>query len=222
MKRHLARFARARAAGMPRRGWKVGINVPEVLRHLDLPHPGVGWLDGDQVLASGDVFTSPPNAQLLIEPEVAVHIATAVPQGSDAERARSCIGGLSPALEIVDYHASPDADFDDIVEACMFHAASVIGEASSLDAAQDLGTRWPLLRVGENEAESAREDLVPVDLGELVAFVAAFLAAFDEGLEVGDLILSGSYTAKALAISSGQEAVASHGPLGGVSVRIRE
>lgn len=70
MKRPLARFAKARAAGMPRRGWKVAINVPEVLKLLDLPHSGVGWLDGDHVPASGDVFTSPPNAQLLIEPEM--------------------------------------------------------------------------------------------------------------------------------------------------------
>jgi 2-keto-4-pentenoate hydratase len=222
MKRQLARFERARAAGMPRRGWKVAINVPEVLRHLDLPQSGVGWLDGDRVLRSGDVFAFSPGAQLLIEPEVAVHIATAVPRGSDADRARSCIGGLSPALEIVDYHASPDAGFDDIVEACMFHAASVIGEASSLEAAQELGSRWPILRVDGNETESAREDLVPADFGELVAFVSAFLAEFDEGLEAGDLILSGSYTAKAIAIAPGQEAVADHGPLGGVSVRIRE
>ena len=104
----------------------------------------------------------------------------------------------------------------------MFHAAAVIGEASSLDAAQDPGNQWPLLRVGEHEAESAREDLVPADLGELIAFVAALLAVFGEGLEARNLILSGSWTAQALAISPGQAAPAKRAPLSVERDRIRE
>jgi 2-keto-4-pentenoate hydratase len=219
MKRQLERFASARAQGMPRRGWKIAINVPEVLKHLELPHSGVGWLDGNRVLASGESFSSRADARLLIEPEIAIHVATPVPPGSDAIRARACISGLSPALEIVDY-SNPGAEFDDLVEACMFHAASVIGEMQSPDIAQDLGRAWPILSVGETRAEAPREDLVPSDPGQLVAFVSSFLAEFDEQLEAGDMILSGSYTAKALPIAPGQEAIANHGPLGTVRVRI--
>ena len=39
MARQLDRFRAALADGMPRLSWKIGINVPEVLRRLDLPHP---------------------------------------------------------------------------------------------------------------------------------------------------------------------------------------
>ncbi len=221
MKLQLARFKKASDEGMTRRGWKVAINVPEVLQHLDLPHSGVGWIDGHHVLASGESFKSPADAKLLIEPEVAIHIAVNVSSSSDANAARKCIGGLSPALEIVNY-SDAGAGFDEIVAASMFHAASVVGAVSSLDRASELGSRWPVLHVDDTRAEDPREDLVPADLGEVVAFVAAYLSEFGEGLEAGDLILSGSYTAKALPILPGQEAIADYGPLGRVSVTIAD
>ena len=42
MKLQLQQLAAAQAEGMPRRGWKIGINVPEILKQLSLPHPGLG------------------------------------------------------------------------------------------------------------------------------------------------------------------------------------
>ncbi|MCP5059206.1 MAG: hypothetical protein GY937_21075 [bacterium] len=75
MELQLRSFAAARAEGMPRRGWKIGINVPEVLDQLSLPHPGLGWLDGHQVLSSGSTFQAPPDSRLHIEPEVAIGIS---------------------------------------------------------------------------------------------------------------------------------------------------
>jgi len=190
------------------------------LRHLDLPHSGGGWLDGNQVLSSGDEFISAPDAKLRVEPEVAIFLSKSVPPGCSLDEARDAIAGVSAALEVVDY-SNAGAGFDDIVATSMFHAASVIGSPGPLETAEDLGRLWPTLRVGEVEAEAARDDLVPSDLAELVVFVSAFLAEFDERLEAGDFILSGSYTAKALPISPGQEARADHGPLGEISVRIR-
>jgi 2-oxo-3-hexenedioate decarboxylase/2-keto-4-pentenoate hydratase len=222
IKRQLESFDAALAGGMPRRGWKIAINVPEVLRHLDLSHSGIGWLDGHRVLRSGDHFTAPDAARLLIEPEVAIQIAGDVPRGCSLAEARASIGALCPALEIVDYAKNPGADFDDVVAGCMFHSASVLGMPRSAEVAQALGTRWPLLTVGETRAEAPRKDLVPADLAELVTFASAFLAEFDRELEAGDIILSGSYTARALEIGPGQEAIADHGPLGKVSVRIAD
>ncbi len=102
----------------------------------------------------------------------------------------------------------------------MFHYATVLGPASAPQVAQELGSRWPRLRAGDNLADPPRDDLVPADLGQLVAFVASFLSAFGQSLEPGDLILSGSYTARALSVSPGDEALAEFGPLGTVSVRV--
>jgi 2-keto-4-pentenoate hydratase len=218
MARQLERLRAALAAGMPRAGWKIGINVPEVLERLGLPHSGVGWLDGSRVFADGVELPMRPEARLHVEPEVALRVARAVPPGCPAQLARGHIAAVHPALEVVSY-AKPTAGFDDVLAHCMFHDATVLGPASPPDAVRDLGRAWPVLRVGDRPAEEPRADLVPADLGELLAFAADYLAAFGESLEAGDLVLSGSFTASAVPLAAG-EVVAEYGPLGRVSARI--
>jgi len=215
----LARFQEALAEGMPRRGWKVGINVPEVLRDLELPHPGVGWLNGARILPSGAVLEAPVDTRLHVEPEIAVCVSQRVPAGCSHEVAWKCVSTPYPALEVVNY-AKPSSGLTDVVGHSMFHEAVVLGPPAAPQIAQELGSRWPRLRVGNNLADSPRDDLVSADLGQLVAFVSSFLFAFGQSLESGDLLLSGSYTAKALSISPGDEALAEFGPLGTVSVRV--
>jgi len=218
MERQLERFRAALAGGMPRRGWKIGINVPEVLRRLELPHPGLGWIDGRRVFSDGAELASEPGARLHVEPEVALRLARAVPRGASAELGRDCIGAVHPALEIVDY-ARPGSGLDDVVAHCMFHSATVLGAPAPLATARGLGNSLPLLRVAARSADPPRSDLVPSDLGELVAFAAAYLSAFGLALEAGDLLLSGAYLAKAAALAAGEQAVAEFGSLGSVTAR---
>jgi len=218
MTRQLERLRQARAGGMPRRGWKIGINVPEMLRRLDLPHPGVAWIDGGKVLATGSELEVPPGARLHVEPELAIRLGEAVAPGTAADTAARRIDSVQPALEIVDY-ALPTSGLEDLVAHGMFHRATVLGLPADFATAAELGTRWPALRVGERTGDSPRSDLVPSDLGELVVFAADYLAAFGEALEPGDLILSGSYLARAAPWSAGDEVVADFGPLGAVSAR---
>lgn len=219
MARQLARLREALAGGMPRRGWKIGINVPEVLRRLHLPHPGVGWIDGRRVFGAGAELALRPGSRLHVEPEVAIRVARAVPAGCPPESARKCIDAAHPALEIVDY-ARPGAGLDDVVAHCMFHDATVLGPPGRLEDARGLGYDRPVLRVGDRRSDAPRPDLVPPDPGRLVAFVADYLAAFDQSLEAGDLVLSGSYTAAALPLVAGEEVTAEFGPLGAVSASV--
>jgi 2-keto-4-pentenoate hydratase len=219
MQLQLELLAVAQSKGMPRRGWKIGINVPEVLEQLSLPHPGVGWLNGHNILSSGTTFESPPESQLHLEPEVAIQISSRVEQGSTAELARSHISAVHPALEIVNY-AKPKAGLTDVVSHSMFHEATVLGDPMPAAVALDLGSTWPRLSIAGQEAPSPRSDLVPSDLGELVAFAADFLAAFGESLNDGDLLLSGAYLARASSISAGDSAVADYGKLGVVSMHV--
>ena len=65
-----------------------------------------------------------------------------------------------------------------------------------------------------------RENLVPQDLESLVAFVANYLAEFNESVETNDLILSGSFAAEACPVRIGGTAVANFGPLGLVSASL--
>ena len=232
MERQLAHFARACEAGMPRRGWKVGINVPEILKALDLPHSAVGWIDGNHVLESGGTYTAASGSTLMIEPEVAIFVSRNVGADATLESARGAIGAVAPALEIVDLARAGDGvpDLARVLESSMFHAATVLGPRAPLDRARELGQVWPKLRAElgaaeapgheATESEATRSDLVPADLAEIVRFVGAYLAEFGASLDEGDLILSGSYTAKALPVTAGWEAFAEHGPIGEVRVAI--
>lgn len=219
MELQLQQLATAQAEGMPHRGWKIGINVPEILKQLSLPHPGLGWLNGDQILPSGSTFEAPPDSQLHVEPEVAILISSPVAKGSSAASARSHIGAVHPALELVNY-SRPRSGLTDIVSHSMFHEATVLGDPMPVAEAHELGTTWPRLSIAGQEPSIPRSDLVPSDLGELVAFAADFLAAFEQSLKEGDLLLSGAYLARAPGISAGDSAVAEFGRMGAVSVRV--
>jgi 2-keto-4-pentenoate hydratase len=219
MARQRERLREALAAGMPRLGWKVGINVPEIQRRLDIPHAAVGWLDGRRVVDSGDSLVAVPDARLQVEPEIAIRLGRALPVGASPDDALDAIAEIQLALEIVDY-ARPTRGLDDLLAHCMFHEATVLGPAIPADAVVGLGRDRPRLRSGTGQAEAPRADLVPSDPAELLRFVADFLAAFDERLVEGDLVLSGSYTAKAAPIAAGEGAAADYGPLGTVSVRV--
>jgi 2-keto-4-pentenoate hydratase len=204
---------------MPRCGWKVGINVPEIQKRLALPHAGIGWLDGDQLLRSESVLTASSGARLHVEPEVALRISGRVPEAIPASRARCHIAAVHPALEIVNY-AKPGSGLTDVVAHSMFHEATVLGDAVSLEAVPELGSSWPVLMVDDRPGTPPRSDLVPAELGELVAFAAAYLAAFGQILEDGDLLLSGAFLDRAPGISPGGSAVAEFGPMGSVAARV--
>jgi 2-keto-4-pentenoate hydratase len=145
----------------------------------------------------------------------------AAPRHARNRTALRCIACVHPALEIVDYSKAATG-LDAILGHSMFHFASVIGEARPLSLATGLGTRWPDLTIGAHRFGELRDDLVPGDLGALVAFVASYLAACGQALEENDIVLSGSYMAQAGAVSALQAAAADFGPLGSVSVRLGE
>jgi 2-keto-4-pentenoate hydratase len=217
VRRQLQRLAGERARGMPRRGWKIGINVPEILAGAGLTHAGIGWLSGWNALKSGDSFEPPAGAR--VEAELALHVASPVPPSASAEEALAALSGVAPALEVVDYGLQ-GGSLDDIVAHSMFHAAWVIGSEQPAERAEALGTRWPILQLPGVPPPEIRADLVPEHLGDAAVFAARFLADFGEALEAGDWLLSGSYCARAQAIDGVSEVRADFGRLGDVRLRI--
>jgi 2-keto-4-pentenoate hydratase len=219
MRLQLARLRAALAAGMPRLGWKIGINVPEVQKRAGLPHCGVGWLDGRQRHASGDLLRLQRADRLRAEAELAIRIGSDVRPSMDLAAARRCIAGVCPALEIVDY-GLPGDGLEGVIAHSMFHAATVLGPELPWVPDAGLGVRWPTLRAGEREAAAPRRDLVAEDPAAIALFAAAYLESFGEQLQAGDWILSGSYMAEALPLQAGCEVRADFGALGAVHARI--
>lgn len=205
------------AAGMPRCGWKVGINVPEIQAELGLEHSLVGWLDGDRVFPHSATIPLPSGSLFHVEPELCLRLGEGIAADADLAVARAAVAAIAPALEIVDY-AKPAKSLGAIIEHSMFHSACVLGEwhavpnTGAIDIAKQVR-----LRAGARESEPARVDLVPQDVGEIVLLVAGVLSSAGERLVAGDLILSGSFTAKALPLEPGNTAIAELGLFGAVS-----
>lgn len=219
MQAQLAAYRARLAAGMPRLGWKLGINVPEVLAHFDVSHSAVGWLDGERRLASGTRYTAPEAARLRVEPELCLRLGRDVAAADGPEAARAAVEGVAPALELVDMPAPP-ASLDELVAGSMLHHATVLGDFVAPALPEGLGRDLPVLSVDGAPGPAPRDDLVASDPGVLLHFTAGFLEPFGEALRTGDLLICGSFTAAAPPLAAGQSARADFGPLGHVEVTL--
>jgi len=217
--RQLAALEAALGDRMPRRGWKVAINVPEVLRSLDLHHPCLAWLDGPRRYRSGDVVSVRSGQRLHAEPELCLVLGGGITSDMSADEALARVAAVAPAIELVDY-ALPATDLDAVVAGSAFHAGFAIGAPQPPGLANELAPGLPTLVVPGRESPAARRDLVPLHLGELVRFAAGFLDAFGWCLEDGDLLLSGSFAATAVPLAPGSSATADFGALGSVGVQV--
>jgi 2-keto-4-pentenoate hydratase len=209
------RMRAALAAGMPRLGWKICVNERRARERLGLAAPFVGFLDGTRQLASGGV--SPLPGVGAVEPEIAIRVRSAVAAGASLGEARSAIGCLAPALEIVDYTLGSHS-LAGVVESSSFHCGVVLGAPQPGARAPAIGAGCPHVCKGGARAGTPDPSLVPADLVEIVRLVAEQLARRGERLEAGDWILSGACTAP-VRVDAGDEVSADFGPLGSVSVR---
>lgn len=210
-------FHRRLAGGMPRAGWKICINDRRVQKKLGLEASFVGFLDGSRVLASGDVWPAGAGSVLGVEPEFAIRFRSGVRGGASGDAIRAAIAGVAPAIEVVDWQGAK-FDLATLAASASFHAGFVVGPLRELAEVRPVGEGCPLFRRGDEVIGVPDPDLVPADLAEVVAHVAAFLDARGEAIEAGDWLLCGACTNPAR-VEAGQLVEAGFPGLGTVSVR---
>ena len=214
----LARLEGALRGGMPRAGWKVGLNFPEVRAAMGISDIVVAWIDGQRVLRSGAALPVPADARLHVEAEICLRVSHAIPADAGPDAAWQGIDVMAPALEIVDY-ARSSANLAAMITHCLFHEATVLGAQTGARVHADMGTRLPEVALNGTAVGPPRNDTVPAELGELVAAVARLLGAHQQALEPGDLLLCGSYT-NPVAVAAGDVVTADFGALGTVELRV--
>ena len=96
------------ASGDAPLGWKVGFAAPEMLKQLDISGPLVGFLTRNALVQSGASVSLTGWAKPVAEPEIAVHVTHDVSAGADRDTANVAIGGISPAIEMVDLTEPPE------------------------------------------------------------------------------------------------------------------
>jgi 2-oxo-hept-3-ene-1,7-dioate hydratase len=205
MRAQLQRFRQALARGMPRLGWKIGINDPKMLARLGVDAPVVGWLAGDRAVETDQAYTLVAGTRVSLEAEVAIRLG-----GGGA------IDALAPAFELVNYNL-PGSAFEGIVEHDIFHDAVAFGRRS-LPIALEAGD-WPI--VTRNGKEAARRDpeLLMLEPADAIKHVAATLSRYGECLETGDWVILGSLI-KPIPLRPGDRIEADFGPLGALALSI--
>jgi 2-keto-4-pentenoate hydratase len=202
-------------------GWKVGFGAPAMLKLLNITGPLVGFLTLNARVQSGGNVSLAGWSKPVAEPEIAVHIGRDVPAGVDRATAEAAIAGVSPAIELVDLTAPPE-DPEPILGGNIYQRHVVLagtGPARAGSAADGLTCR--VIRRGSEFARTSDPQANTGEWIDIVRHVADVLAAFDERLRAGEIIITGSVVPP-LAIEPGEDALAFEvEPVGRVAVRFQ-
>ncbi len=221
MRAQLALRRQRLAGGDEPLGWKVGFGAPAMLQQLKISGPLVGFLTRNASLAPGAKVSLSGWSKPVAEPEIAVHIARDIGPGTDRAGTVAAIGGISPAIELVDVTAPPE-DPEEILRGNIYQRHVVL--RANAPAQLDSAANGVVCRVIRRGAEVARTTDPQANTGnwiEIVSHVANVLAAFGETLRAGEIIITGSVVPP-ISIERREDGIAFEAdPIGGVGVRFR-
>jgi 2-keto-4-pentenoate hydratase len=211
-----ARWRERRADGAPRIGWKIGVNDPAMMRRLGLSRSVVGVLARE--IRADAPCRLPDTATVGVEAEIAITMARDLPGGGSVAAAAGAIGGIGPALEIVDVgrlvaELGPLIDGNILHEAVHFGAPPQTRPGASLD-----GVGVTVARNGETLHRAGAADVLG-DLAPIAKLVADTLAEHGESLAEGDRIISGALT-PIVRLRPGDALRAEFGALGALGLEI--
>jgi 2-keto-4-pentenoate hydratase len=217
MRAQLALRGRRIAAGEKSLGWKVGFGAPAAMQKLAIDAPLVGFLLECARVPSGTSIPVGHWTKPVAEAEIAVHMGKDLPGGAGPDAAVAAIAGLGPAIEIADLEFPPD-DVERILAADIYQRHVILGphDASRAGCRLD-GLTCRVSRRGSEVARTTDPQALTGELISIVRHVADVLAALDERLRAGDIIITGSITPP-LWVEAGDQILFTLDPVGSLSV----
>lgn len=215
-----------RAAGDPVIGWKIGLTSKAMQYALDIDTPDSGVLFGSMQFENGATIPAGHFIQPRIEAEIAFVMNKSL-RGRDTTLADvlDATDHVVPALEILDTRilrkdpASGQARlvYDTIADNAA-NAGIVVG--SRTFALGQLDLRWAGAIVSRNgEVEETGLGAGVLDNpAQGIVWLARRLAEYGDGIEAGQVVLSGSFI-RPVEAPSGSAISADFGPLGKVTCR---
>jgi 2-oxo-3-hexenedioate decarboxylase len=180
------------ARGAGRLGWKAGFGTPAALAKLGTSGPLAAPLTDATLEPSGSAFDVSGWGRPVLEPEVAVRLASDVEAGQSPAEIEAAVGAVGAAIELVDLAEAGD-DAGAILAAGIFHRAVVLGEMIALEPGAALAdVRVDVRAGGEDYAVAADPSDALGDLAGALAGMADLLAASDDGLRAGDVVITGA------------------------------
>ena len=179
MRRQLAARAAKIEARDGRLVWKAGFGAPAALGNFGLDGPLMGYMLQSSLIASGASVALRRWVKPVAEPEIAIYLGADLGAGTEADGASRAIAALGPAIELADLEFPPE-DVEAILAGNIYHRHVILG-------ARDERCAGAKSAVTDLEANTGR-------LLDIVAHLANTLAACDERLHAGDVIIAGSLT----------------------------
>jgi 2-keto-4-pentenoate hydratase len=218
MKEQLAARRARIAAGEAPLGWKVGFGAPAMMEKFKIAAPLVGYLMKGGLVASGGSASLKGWVKPVAEPEIAVHIGHDLAGGGDRAAAAAAIAALSPAIELADAEL-PFEDPEAILKRNIFQRHVILGERDPTRAGGGTaGLTARLMRRGAETARTADPEAATGKLVDIVRHVADLLAAFDEKLGSGDIVICGSVVPPVLVEADETGVAYALDPIGTISV----
>ncbi|QDL91637.1 2-oxo-hepta-3-ene-1,7-dioic acid hydratase [Paroceanicella profunda] len=213
------RWAEARIAqGAKNVGRKIGLTSRAMQQASKMTEPDYGVILDDQLYRDGARIA----AGTFIKPRLEVELAFVMRQDlkgascqvHDVLRATEYV---TPALEIIDYRTMVPRQIVDTIADNAAYGAIVLGGRPVRPFDVDL--RW----IGATLSQNGCIEETGLSAGVMghpaagLAWLVNKLAAQDDGLKAGDIVLGGSFT-RPIDIRSGDVIHADYGPLGGIGV----
>lgn len=214
-------------AGSPKVGWKLGATSPAAQQALGLNGPFFAPLLRRFCHESGTMIALPVKHGPVVEAEFAILLGTelpARPEPYDRDSVAAAVAAVCPAIEIagsrlVGGMGKPDPMM--IVADGGSNVGFVQGEPHAGWASLDLAAQEVTLFINGEQTASGNGGVVMGHPLDALAWLANELSRSGRGLNVGDVITTGSCTG-ITPVQPGDTAVADFGELGTVQARFSE
>jgi 2-oxo-hept-3-ene-1,7-dioate hydratase len=221
-----ALVARRTEAGRRVIGWKIGLTSKAMQAALNIDIPDSGVLTDDMLFEDGAIVPAGRFIQPRVEAEIAF-VMKAPLAGDTVTRADvlAATDYVAPALEILDTRVlrvdPATGKARGIVDTISDNAANagiVMGAARHAIDAFDLRWTGAILTRDDEVEETGLGAGVLNDPVQAVVWLARRMAMYDQRIEAGQIILSGSFI-RPVECVPGSDIKADFGPFGQVSVR---
>jgi 2-keto-4-pentenoate hydratase len=175
-----------------RLGWKAGFGTAAAMEKLGTSGPLVGFLSDATLAPSGTTFDVGDWGKAVLEPEVALRLATDVTAGQSVAEIEAAVAAVGAAIELVDL-GEMGSDAGAILAANGLHRAVLLGDLAPLDPGVSLADlRIDVTAEGGDDVLAADPAAVLGDLVGVLAAMAELLDGAADGLRAGDVIITGA------------------------------
>jgi 2-keto-4-pentenoate hydratase len=199
-------------------GWKAGFGAPEWLAKLGTEGPLVGFLTDASVIPDGSTVDISTWARGVAEPELAIHLGADLEPPFEEDTVRGAIASIGPAIELADIDPPPET-VEGILTGNIFHRGVILGTPASARAGADLGGLEARIRPeGQEETRTDQLETLTGRVVHVVAHLATLLAAHDEMMRRGEVVICGSVIPP-IALTPGAKVEFELSPMPAISVQ---